>query len=313
MAERLIARVVTTAAPSPGFIGEGHTAVSVVDSKEFLHNDPFIVLMDDRIDLEPGREAGGAHPHGGFETVTFVVEGELRDRDEGTLRTGDVLWMTAGSGVIHNENVVPLGKSRILQLWLTLPHDDRWATPRFEHVARDAAPVRREPGVEARVYSGSSGSARSTTHNYVPVTLVDLRLQPGARFEQELPDSYNGFFYVLEGAISVGGERTRLTAGQVGWFAEPEPSASGISSARIIGGDEGAHVMLYAGERQRVPIVMHGPFVGESREDIRRLSRLYMEEKMPRISELAHNSNRQPVIASGDENQMAEATSGNRH
>jgi redox-sensitive bicupin YhaK (pirin superfamily) len=286
MAERLIARVVTTAAPSPGFIGDGHTAVSVIDPKEFSHNDPFIVLMDDRIDLEPGREAGGAHPHGGFETVTFVVEGDLRDRDEGMLRTGDVLWMTAGSGVIHNENVVPLGKTRILQLWLTLPHDDRWATPRFEHVARDAAPVRREPGVEARVYSGSSGSAHATTHNYVPVTLVDVRLQPGARFEQELPDSYNGFFYVLEGAISVGGDRTRLTAGQVGWLAEAEPNASDIGSARITGGDEGARVMLYAGERQGVRIVMHGPFVGESREDIRRLSRLYVEKKMPRISEL---------------------------
>ena len=184
MSDRGIARVVTTAPPSPGFIGEGHTAVSVIDPKEFARNDPFIVLMDDRIDLEPGREAGGAHPHGGFETVTFVVEGELRDRHEGTLSTGDVLWMTAGSGVIHNENVVPLGKSRILQLWLTLPQQDRWAAPRFEHIARDAAPVRREPGAEARVYSGSSGSARATTHNYVPVTLVDVRLESGATFEQ---------------------------------------------------------------------------------------------------------------------------------
>jgi redox-sensitive bicupin YhaK (pirin superfamily) len=297
MAERLIARVVTTAPPSPGFIGEGHTAVTVVDPKEFSHNDPFIVLMDDRIDLEPGREAGGAHPHGGFETVTFVVEGELRDRDEGTLRTGDVLWMTAGSGVIHNENVVPLGKSRILQLWLTLPHDERWAAPRLEHIARDTAPVRREAGVEARVYSGSSGSAHAITHNYVPVTLIDIRLQPGARFEQELPDSYNGFFYVLEGAISVGAERTRLAAGQVGWLAEAELNASGASLARVIGGDDGARVILYAGERQGVPIVMHGPFVGESREDIRRLSDLYRRGELPRVSELP----------------AAEATSGNRY
>jgi redox-sensitive bicupin YhaK (pirin superfamily) len=297
MKDRGIGRVVTTAAPSPGFIGEGHTAVSVVDPKEFSHNDPFIVLMDDRIDLEPGREAGGAHPHCGFETVTFVVEGELRDRDEGTLRAGDVLWMTAGSGVIHNENVVPLGKSRILQLWLTLPHDERWAAPRFEHIARQAVPVRREPGVDARVYSGSSGSARAITHNYVPVTLIDIRLQPGARFEQELPDSYNGFFYVLEGAISVGAERTRLAAGQVGWLAETELNASGVSSARVIGGDDGARVILYAGERQCVPIVMHGPFVGESREDIRRLSDLYRRGEMPRVSELP----------------AAEATSGNRY
>ena len=313
MSDRGIGRVVTTAPPSPGFIGEGHTAVSVVDPKEFSRNDPFIVLMDDRIDLEPGQKAGGAHPHGGFETVTFVVEGELRDRDEGMLRTGDVLWMTAGSGVIHNENVVPLGKSRILQLWLTLPHDERWAAPRFEHITRDAAPVRREPGVEARVYSGSSGSVRATTHNYVPVTLIDLQLQPGARFEQELPDSYNGFFYVLEGAIAVGAERTRLTAGQAGWLGETEPNASGISSVRVIGGDDGARVMLYAGERQGVPIVMHGPFVGESRADIMRLSRAYVEGKLPRISELAHNSTRRPVMASGEVNQIAEAISGDRH
>jgi redox-sensitive bicupin YhaK (pirin superfamily) len=286
MADRGIGRVVTTAAPSPGFIGEGHTAVAVVDSREFARNDPFILLMDDRIDLEPGREAGGAHPHGGFETVTFVVEGELRDRDEGTLKTGDVLWMTAGSGVIHNEHVVPLGKSRILQLWLTLTRSARWSAPRFERITRDSVPVRREPGVEARVYSGSSGAARAKTHNYVPVTLVDIRLEPGARFEQELPDSYNGFLYVLEGAVSVGPDRTRLVTGQVGWLAETEPNASSTSRVSITAGDDSARVLLYAGERQGVPIVLHGPFVGESRADIMRLSQLYTTGKMPRISEL---------------------------
>ena len=298
------------APPSPGFIGEGHTAVSVVDPNEFSRNDPFILLMDDRIDLKPGREVGGAHPHGGFETVTFVVEGELRDRDEGTLTTGDVLWMTAGSGVIHGENVVSMGKSRILQLWLTLPHHERRAPPRFEHVARDAAPVRREPGVEARVYSGSSGPARATTHNYVPVTLVDVQLQPGVRFEQELPDSYNGFLYVLDGAVSVGTERARLSAGQVGWLAGSLANTSNGGALRVTAGDDGARVVLYAGERQGVPIVMHGPFVGENRADIMRLSKLYVEGKMPRISELAHNPDRQRIVAAGVQNEMAEATSG---
>jgi redox-sensitive bicupin YhaK (pirin superfamily) len=301
MSERGIGRVVTTAAPSPGFIGEGHTAVTVVDPSEFARNDPFIALMDDRIDLQPGQMAGGAHPHGGFETVTFVVEGELRDRDEGTLRTGDVVWMTAGSGVIHNEDVMPLGRSRILQLWLTLPHSARWAAPRFEHVARDAAPVRREPGAEARVYSGRSGSARAATHNYVPVTLVDLRLQPGVRFEQELPDSYNGFTYVLEGDLDVGAQHTRLTAGQVGWLADAADT-SGVSPLHVTAGEHGARVILYAGERQNVPIVLHGPFVGESRADLMRLSKLYVDGKMPRVSELARQNNT-----------MAEAASADRH
>lgn len=295
MSDRGIARVVTTPAPAPGFIGEGHTAVVVVDSNEFARNDPFIALMDDRIDLAPGREAGGAHPHGGFETVTFVVEGELRDRDEGTLRTGDVLGMTAGSGVIHNEHVVPLGKTRVLQLWLTLPQSSRWAAPRFEHVARDSAPVRREPGVEARLYSGSSGSARATTQNYVPVTLLDVRLGADAEFVQELPASYNGFLYVLEGNASIGTERTRLMAGQVGWLQDGEIDSASAAALRITAGERGARLVLYAGERQGVPIVMHGPFVGETRADLMRLSKKYVEGKMPRISELAQT--RPPELA----------------
>jgi len=278
---------VTTPAPAPGFIGAGHTAVTVVDPTEFVRNDPFIALMDDRVDLAPGREAGGAHPHGGFETVTFVLEGELRDRDEGTLGTGDVLWMTAGSGVIHNEHVVPVGKSRVLQLWLTLPQSARWSAPRFEHIARDSAPVRREPGVEARVYSGGSGPARATTHNYVPVTLVDLRLSAGAEFEQELPASYNGFVYVLEGNVSVGTQLTTLTEGQVGWLRDAETNSARAAALRITAGESGARLVLYAGERQGVPIVLHGPFVGETRADLMRLSKKYMEGKMPRISELA--------------------------
>jgi redox-sensitive bicupin YhaK (pirin superfamily) len=287
MPDRGIDRVIVTAPPSPGFIGDGHTAVAVVDVKDFARNDPFILLMDDFIDLEPGREAGGAHPHGGFETVTFVAEGELRDRDEGTLKAGDILWMTAGSGVIHNEHVVPLGKTRILQLWLTLPRSARWSAPRFERIARDEMPVLREAGVEARVYSGSSGDLRATTHNYVPVTLVDVRLQPGARFEQELPNSYNGFLYVLDGDVIAGEKRIRVGKGGVGWLAEPEPSESaGVASLHIAAGKDGARLLLYAGERQGDPIVQHGPFVGDSREDIVRLSDLYRTGKMPRISEL---------------------------
>jgi hypothetical protein len=224
--------------------------------------------------------------------VTFVVEGELRDRDEGTLGTGDVLWMTAGSGVIHNEDVVPLGKSRILQLWLTLTRSARWSAPRFEHIARDAAPVRREPGVEARVYSGSSGDVRATTHNYVPVTMLDVHMEPGAQFDQDLPDSYNGFIYVLDGGVSVGTEGNRLNSGQVGWLAELDSTADGLSTVRITAGANGARFLIYAGQRQRVPIVMHGPFVGESRADIVRLSQLYTTGRMPRISELAQPADR---------------------
>ena len=164
------------------------------------------------------------------------------------------------------------------------------------------------------MYSGKSGSARATTHNYVPVTLVDARLEPGASFEQELPDSYNGFLYVLDGAVSVGAERTRLSAGQVGWLAGALVNTSNGGAVRITAGDDGARLIIYAGERQGVPIVLHGPFVGESRADIVRLSDLYRTGKMPRISELARKSKRRPLMTSGAENNnMAEATSGDRN
>jgi redox-sensitive bicupin YhaK (pirin superfamily) len=275
--------VITLPAPGPGFIGDGHTAIHVIDSRDFGDNDPFIMLADDRVNLAPGQRAGGPHPHGGFEIVTFVAEGELRDRDEGLLRAGDVLWMTAGSGVVHNEDVEPLGKVRILQLWVKLPSASRWAAPRFAHLPREQAPVRRDVGVEARIYSGASSAVEASSHLYLPMTMVDVRLDPNAVFTQELPRSYNGFLYPLEGDLLVGGtDSRRLSVGQIGWL---DPAVSS-ALVRFTAGAEGARVMLYAAERQDVPIVTHGPFVGESRTDLLRLSQAYVDGRMPRVSDL---------------------------
>ncbi|MDB4884216.1 MAG: pirin family protein [Gemmatimonadetes bacterium] len=283
-AERSLARIVTTPPPSPGFIGPGHTAVQVVDVRDFASQDPFILLMDDRIDLPEGSEAGGAHPHAGLETVTLVLAGELHDIDEGVVRAGDLQWMSAGRGIIHSESVVPHGATRILQLWVTLPRAARWSEPRFETVYRDAAPVRREPGVEVRVYSGQSGSARAMTRNHVPVTLLDIRLDAEATVVQELPASYNGFMYVLDGDARVGADAADLRAGQVGWLDRPEHD--GTSTLQLTGGAQGARIVLYAGEPQHAPLVTHGPFVGETRADLVRASNDYAAGRFVRLSEL---------------------------
>jgi quercetin 2,3-dioxygenase len=283
--ERGLARVVTLPPPSPGFIGAGHTAIHVIDARDFEQNDPFILLADDRIDLPPGKRAGGPHPHAGFEIVTFAVEGEMRDRDEGRLRAGDVAWTTAGSGVVHGEDIEPLGKVRILQLWVTLPRALRWTEPRFEHLAREDALVRQEPGLEARVYSGTSGSVRASSHTHLPLTMVDVRLAPNAVFNQALPASYHGFLYPLEGELAAGGTAPRrLAVGQIGWLERVESAPS--TNIRVTAGSSGARVVLYAAERQGVPIVTHGPFVGETRADLVRVSQAYAEGRMPRISEL---------------------------
>jgi redox-sensitive bicupin YhaK (pirin superfamily) len=275
---------VTLPPPGPGFIGEGHTAIHVIDSREFADTDPFIMLADDRVDLPPGQRAGGPHPHAGFEIVTFAVEGEARDRDEGLLRAGDVLWMTAGSGVVHNEDLEPLGKVRILQLWVTLPSAARWSAPKFQHVPRQQAPVRNEAGVEARVYAGASGVIQAPSHTHLPMTMVDIRLAPNTVFEQEVPSSFNGFLYPLEGQLLVdGGSPQQLVVGQIGWLEFGGPS----TTVRLSTGPDGSRVILYAGERQNVPIVTYGPFVGETRADLVRVSQAYTQGRMPRISDLA--------------------------
>jgi len=275
---------VTLPPAGPGFIGEGHTAIHVIDSREFADTDPFIMLADDRVDLPPGQRAGGPHPHAGFEIVTFAVEGEARDRDEGLLRAGDVLWMTAGSGVVHNEDLEPLGKVRILQLWVTLPSAARWSAPKFTHVPREDAAVRQEPGIEARVYAGASGVIQAPSHTHLPMTMVDIRLAPNTAFEQEVPSSYNGFLYPLEGQLLVDGRSPqRLAVGQIGWLELGGPS----TTVRLSAGPDGSRVILYAGERQNVPIVTYGPFVGETHADLVRVSQAYTQGRMPRISELA--------------------------
>src|SRR5688500_13179941 len=239
--ERRIARTVVTPPPEPGFIGEGHTAVEVVYSNDLPASDPFVLLMDDRLDIAKRRVIGGAHPHAGLETVTLILEGTLADRDEGELSAGDAIWMTAGRGIIHNEHVEVGGRARVLQLWIRLPAADRTLAPRFEVIPARTLPVRRAPGVVARLYSGITGDLQSPTQNRVPITLVDIALEPGATFVQELPSTYNGFVYVIEGDAQVGG--AQLERSHVGWLDRLE--GAGPSTLAFTAGPRGARLVLY--------------------------------------------------------------------
>ena len=277
---RAISRKVIPDPPAPGFIGAGHTAVEVVAPDELAASDPFVLLMDDRLDMPTRRQIGGPHPHAGLETVTLILEGTLDDRDEGRLSAGDLAWMTAGRGVVHNEAVETSGRSRILQLWVALPARERGRAPRFEVVPKEAAPVIRAPGVEGRLYSGSSGPLRSRTQNIVPVTLVDLVLAPAATFTQDVPASYNGFVYVIDGDVSIAG--TPLAAGEVGWFA-PAPA----QDLTITAGPRGGRLVLYAGEPVREPLVHHGPFVAGSPVETRQLYQRFRAGEFALISEVA--------------------------
>jgi hypothetical protein len=288
--QRHLSRIVTTPPLAPGFVGEGHLASHVISVADFERNDPFIMLADDHLDIGD-RNVGGPHPHAGFETVTLLLDGALYDAHEGgDLGAGSVQWMTAGKGIVHGEHTKTRGPVRLLQLWLTLPKAARWAQPGFQNVQGDAVVVRREPGVEARIYSGASGGLRSATRNHTPATIVEFALAPAASVEQELPASYNGFLFPVDGEVRVGDQV--IGPGRVGWLDRPEAREGVESVLRLTAGAEGARVVLYAGQPQRVPIVSYGPFIGDTEDDIRRLFREYRAGEFPLMSQLTVGSGR---------------------
>ena len=282
-ANRRIVRTVTTAAPAEVFPGIAHTALISPEEREL--SDPFLLMSDDRIDGGHGARVGGAHPHAGMESATLLLQGSIKDGDATHLQAGDLQWMTAGSGIVHDEAVIARGSVRLLQLWITLPHGRRWTAPGFQDVHLDSLPIRREPGVVVRLYSGHSGALVSPTRNQVPVTLADFLLEAGSSVDQELPASYNGLLYLLDGSVRVGADELR--AGQVGWLDRPR--REGPSNLHLIAGESGARLILYAGEPQSTPVVMQGPFVGEAPADISRLDEEYQQGRFPHMSELAHH------------------------
>ena len=271
--QRTLGRIRTLPAPAQGQFGPDHRVIEVIRQDEWADADPFILLMDDRIH---GRFAGGPHPHTGMETVSFLVDGTLglESGGEGSLKPGDVEWTTTGKGIVHGKATDAELNFRLLQLWVTLPKAARWAEPDHQLVPRGEALVRREPGAEVRLYSGRSGALTSSTRNHVPVTVADLTLQPGAALEQDAPYSHNGFFYVLSGRAAVGGKP--LGVGQVGWLDTPPSGAQGDAVIRVANGsDEPLRVLFYSGERQNIPLVTYGPFVGDTADDIQRAFRDY--------------------------------------
>ena len=282
---RAVTRVVRTPAPAPGFIGEGHTAVEVLQGTALGTSDPFVLLMDDRLDIAERRVIGGAHPHAGLETVTLVLEGSLRDRDEGELSAGEVVWMTAGRGIVHNEHVEAEGRVRVLQLWIGLPSQVRLAPPALQLIRGDGVKLLHAPGALVRLYSGSLGALRSATRNLVPVTLAEVALDPGARLELALPPRQSGFLYAVAGSVAAGSGATPVGEGEVGWL--DRSLVSSASSLTLHAGPAGARVVLYAGEPHGEGLVQHGPFVAGDEDGIARFFREYRSGRFARLSQLA--------------------------
>lgn len=253
-----------------------HTAGMVLDPNQMKESDPFLFLAEDFFK----KGTFDFHPHRGIETVTYVIEGKLEHQDNkagrGELEPGDVQWMTAGKGVIHIEDPAEGETVHSLQLWVNLPREHKMAEPRYQNLRAKDMPVREEDGVLIRIFSGSSGGIQSTTKNYVPVTMVEINLQPGATVTQDLPGDYNGFMYVLEGKGQFGKSKTEAEKGHVLLLGTGE---AGQTSEVTITARESLRVLLYAGKPLNEPIVARGPFVMNTEEEIRQAYRDYMDGK----------------------------------
>ncbi len=233
-----------------------HVAKAIVPPGEWRRHDPFLSMMNDVFK----RGAFGPHPHRGFETITYVLDGQLQHEDNqgcgGILGPGDAQWMTAGRGVIHNESPVGEGAVHVLQLWLNLPARDKLAPFRYQDLRGESLPVRRESGVEVRVFSGRSGDVVGPAENYVPVTLLEIRMAAGARFSQTLPAADNGFVYVISGTGRFGRNGTPGGVDQALWL---ERSAD--ESQFDITADSDLRCLLFAGQPLDEPVAAQGPFV----------------------------------------------------
>ena len=275
---RLIERLITGQATSDG-AGVKLTRVLTQDLQRRL--DPFLML-DAFGSEKAGDYIGGFpdHPHRGFETITYMLEGRMRHRDsagnEGLLGNGDVQWMTAGRGVIHSE--MPEQEEGLMegfQLWLNLPAKDKMCAPWYRDIPSAALPEYEKGGVKVRVIAGSSDGVAGAVQREGTLPLyLDIHLAPGALFEQALPDLHNAFFYVYRGKLQSGG--IEVPAGRMAIMAND----AGSDGLRLQALDEPTRVILVAGRPLHEPIAQYGPFVMNTQAELQQAVRDFQNGKL---------------------------------
>ncbi|KGM57153.1 pirin [Lysobacter arseniciresistens ZS79] len=266
------ARVARTVRGVPASDGAGVRLTRVIGTPQLPDLDPFLMLDEFGTDRPEDYLAGFPdHPHRGFETVTYMLDGRMRHRDnhgnEGVLVPGSVQWMTAGRGLVHSEMPEQeSGRMRGFQLWVNLPARDKMVEPRYQEFAPDRIPqVSPADGVTVKVVAGEVDGVRGPIAQPATEPLyLDIALAAGAAWEYALPGGHNAFAYVFEGEVSVGagGEDARtLQAPQLAVLG-------GGELLRVQAADAGARMLLVAGRPLREPVARHGPFVMNTREQL---------------------------------------------
>lgn len=258
--------------------GGGFTVRRPFPTAELGFFDPFLLLDEMGPTVSAPGEAKGApdHPHRGFETVTYLLSGEMQHHDSagnaGTLRAGDVQWMTSGAGVIHSEMPTPAfqetgGLMHGFQLWVNLPGRDKMVPPRYQDTPSERIPVvtSSDQLVTVKVIAGEALGARAVIDTHTPITYLHVTLRPGGALAQPLPETFNVFAYVVRGAPLVGADARPLTEGQL---AILDARGDLVSLSLPADAATPAEVLLVGGQPLQEPVARYGPFVMNTRAEI---------------------------------------------
>jgi hypothetical protein len=258
--------------------GAGVKLTRVIGTPLLRNLDPFLMLDEFKSDEPQDYLAGFPdHPHRGFETVTYMLAGTFRHRDnhghEGLLRAGGAQWMTAGRGIIHSEMPEQeRGLVRGFQLWLNLPAKDKMCAPSYRDLQPEDVPrASLDGGVEARLLAGRAfGIEGPTSGRETDPLYADVSLPQGTSVVVPVPSGHAGFVYAIDGDVVVGegdGER-KLAEGELGVMTDGD-------RVRVRAAGVDARVLVIAGKPLREPIVQHGPFVMNTRAEIEQAIRDY--------------------------------------
>jgi hypothetical protein len=244
------------------------------------------------VDYAPGKAVGAPdHPHRGFETITYMLEGEFEHEDsaghKGVLRPGDVQWMTAGAGIVHSE--MPSqeirdkgGRVHGFQIWVNLPAKLKMTRPRYQEVSGAKIPQAASADGKARVrvVAGEALGTSAVIDTYIPIVYQDWTLDEGADVSVALKDEQQAMAFVFQGSALVGNEGKEIEDGQLAMFGSGD-------SVRLRGAKGGGRLLLLAGVPIKEPVARYGPFVMNTQEEIVQAVRDYQSGRMGEITRTA--------------------------
>ena len=264
-----------------GFEGEGFPVRRAFAMADLADLDPF-VMMDQmgEVDYAPGEPKGTPwHPHRGFETVTYIIDGTFEHSDSngggGVITDGDTQWMTAGGGILHIEQppealVASGGKFHGVQLWVNLPREQKYVAPRYQDLRGGQVAMLTSPdaGALVRVIAGEVAGHRGPGSTYTPMTMVHATVAPGASLTLPWREDFNALAYVLSGTGTAGTTGQRVQSGNLAVFGSGGSVTVAAAEHQDARHAHGLDVLILGGQPIREPIAWMGPFVMNTKAEV---------------------------------------------